>query len=241
MKISLLCPTRKRPAQMERLWMSVLDTALDCANIELIFYIDKDDKDSKEKYQDLKLRYEGQIFAVVGERDRILSKMWNRCHEIATGEILHHCGDDIVFASTNWDFHVRQAFEECPDRILFVYGKDGVQNERLGTHGFIHQNWVKTVGYFVPPYFSCWYNDTWLTNVSKRIDRARYIPEIYTRHIRSVRQGAVNDDTYKDRQKMGREDHMKELWKSMEPKRLEDACKLMKFIQEFDKQKALRV
>ena len=39
MKISLLCPTRKRPSFMKELWESAYDLAEHKDNLEIVFYI----------------------------------------------------------------------------------------------------------------------------------------------------------------------------------------------------------
>ena len=108
MKISLLCPTRKRPSFMKELWESACNTAADKNNLEIVFYIDTDDLESIEMYKTL-----GEnCHAIIDDRgEGNLSKMWNRCYEHATGELFMHCGDDIRFRTDNWDSKVRQVFE----------------------------------------------------------------------------------------------------------------------------------
>jgi len=150
MVISICCPTRKRPNQMSRLWNSMINTAYSLSNIELIFYIDNDDQDSIQKYEQMR---SDQIRVVIGERI-LLSQMWNECQKMARGEIFMVCADDIVFVSEDWDRLIVEEFFKFPDRIILAHGMDGGKNERLGTHPFLHKNWVDVVGYFTPPYFS---------------------------------------------------------------------------------------
>ena len=56
MKISLLCPTRKRPDFMQSLWDSVVSTSHNIQNIELVFRIDEDDKEAIDKFEEMKSR-----------------------------------------------------------------------------------------------------------------------------------------------------------------------------------------
>jgi hypothetical protein len=147
--------------------------------------------------------------------------------------LVANCGDDIIFRTQGWDTLVRQHINSYPDKIAFVHGMDGIQNEKLGTHGFLHRNWVKAVGYFVPPYFSCDYNDTWLTDVSNMIGRRVYEPRIYTEHMHWAVGKQPRDQTYADTTARGHRDNVTAMYESMLPKRQEDARKLKEFIDRF--------
>lgn len=223
--ISLLCPTRNRPDNIERLWKSALETAKDPYGIELVLYIDNDDK----SYEGLQLQ--GRVTRVYGPRV-VLSECWNRAYDYSIGEILFHCGDDIVFHTSGWDETVKQRFDEYDDKIVFVYGDDGGPMADFGTHGFIHRKWVEAVGYFVPPYFSSDYNDTWLNDVAKLIKRHRKI-DIYTEHMHPAFHKAEWDITHQERMARHREDKVDELYRSerMWKEREEDANKLRKVMK----------
>ena len=218
--ISILMPTRQRPLNVFRLWQSVLETADDVSNIEMILYIDEDD----HSYDDLEVPF----IKVSGERI-ILSEMWNKCYEKASGDILMHCGDDIIFRTKGWDTIVSNKFKEYPDNIAFVYGNDGSHfNGVFGTHGFIHRDWVEAVGYFVPPYFVSDYNDTWLNDVAKMIGRHIHV-DIFTEHMHYLFGKAVIDKNTLDRlDRHNQNGGVESLYNSLEmqKKRLNDAEKL---------------
>lgn len=230
MRISILVPTRGRPENIKRLYKSVCDTAFDSSQIEFVFYVDEDDKTSFDTIKSL-----GGIPVLVGPRI-ILSKMWNECAAIARGDIMMHCGDDIIFRSQHWDKLVIEKFDESKDKILFVHGDDGHWGGQFGTHGFIHKNWMDTVGYFVPPYFSSDYNDTWLNEVANIIKRRVYIPEIVTEHMHfnimdeQGRPKGALDQTHADRIQRHNEDGVEEIYKSKEVERVADVEKLLVFI-----------
>lgn len=153
-------------------------------------------------------------------------------HEyVAACGLVGNCGDDIIFRSQGWDTLVREHINSYPDKIAFVHGMDGIQNEKLGTHGFLHRNWVDVVGYFVPPYFSCDYNDTWLTEVSSMIGRRIYEPRIYTEHMHWAVGKQPRDQTYSDTMARGHRDNVTAMYNSMLPQRQEDAKKLREFIE----------
>ena len=48
MKISVICPTRKRTSHVKRLLDSIVDTISNTSNVEALFVVDDDDTESLE-------------------------------------------------------------------------------------------------------------------------------------------------------------------------------------------------
>ena len=218
--ISILVPTRQRPHNIERLWKSVVDTASNINDIELVVYIDDDD----QTYDHIEV----PMIIVRGPRI-VLSECWNKCFARARGDILMHCGDDIVFRTDGWDKVIVDEFAKYPDHVVFVYGDDGGPSKDFGTHGFIHRVWAGASGFFVPPYFSSDYNDTWLNDVAKLIGRHRHV-DIYTEHMHPAFNKAPVDTNHLERLARHREDQVDELYNSsqMQKERQDNAEKLRK-------------
>lgn len=219
MKISLLLPTRNRPDNLRRFVESARSLASDPDNIEIVAYIDRDD-----------VSYDGvlpalDIKVVRGERI-VLSQMWNECYKVATGEIFGHMGDDIIFRTVGWDDVVRRYINYYSDHIAFVYGRDGFSPDTFGTHGFLHRNWVDAVGYFVPPYFSSDYNDTWLNDVSTMVGRHLFAVELYTEHMHFINGKGPKDQTHIERLARHAADRVENVYKEKEKERIADADKL---------------
>ena len=244
MNISLLCPTRARPKMCFGLIKSALETAKDPSKLEFVFYQDEDDYESDNFFENNIYYLEDdfdffdvdkQVKRIVGERI-ILSEMWNKCWEVASSDIFFHCGDDIRFRTKYWDEIIMAGFSTIEDRIAFIYGYDGYicKSMNFGTHGFLHRNWTDAVGYFVPPYFSSDYNDTWLNDVSFMIKR-KYRAEIYTEHLHPAAGKYYVDQTHKDRLERHEKDNVKDLYDSEEMKsiRQEWANKLQNFIDNY--------
>lgn len=222
--ISLLVPTRERPAQLARFCDSALRLAERPDAVEVVVYVDRDDS----SYDD----FDWPDGTVVVAGDRItLSECWNRCHAAASGPIFGHMGDDIVFRTQGWDRLVRDVFNSWPDRIVFVHGRDGIQDERLGTHGFLHERWVDTVGHFVPPYFSSDFNDTWLTDVADRLGRRVFVSNLITEHLHfSVGKAEIDQNTL-DRLIRHQADQVERRYADLESERAGDAAKLAAVIE----------
>ena len=234
MKISILCPTRNRPHHIQAVYDSGMDTAKNKSDIDFSFYIDNDDTLSESKFNEM-----NKLNIKVTKGDRIcLSVMWNEAYKKAEGEILMHCGDDILFKTKDWDELIINAFNQYEDKIVLVGGNDGsgkeVHDGKFFTHGFIHRNWVNAVGYFVPPYFSSDYNDTWLNDVARLVGRWHYIPELLTEHMHPAWKKRPDDQTDIDRCARHYRDNVRQLYDDLSYKRIEDAVKLQSYILEFN-------
>ncbi len=229
MIISLLLPSRGRPDGLDRFIHSALMTADSPAQLEIVVRLDDDDE---SKYDNIKETYRDQhnIKWVSGPRV-VLSECWNDAYKESIGDILGHMGDDIIFRTSAWDEAVREEFRSERDRILFVHGDDGghPNGKTFGTHGFISRAWVNTVGYFVPPYFSSDYNDTWLNDVANMLGRRRFVP-ILTEHMHPVHNKGDWDLTHRERLDRHRRDNVDQLYKELDQERIMDAAKLNKYI-----------
>jgi hypothetical protein len=167
---------------MERLWTSATETADAPDKIELVFYLDDDDEVGIEKYHEMR-KAGKNVVAAQGPRQEIGSQMWNEAYKKATGEILMLASDDIVFRTSSWDTMTLAWFYRSPDRIRYVWGHDGSRyHRRWGTHGFVHQNWVKAVGYFAPP-LTFYGIDDWFTVTARKTGRAHFIGEMSIEHM----------------------------------------------------------
>jgi len=249
MKISLLCPTRNRPDFIYEFIVSAITTAKYPKDLEFIFYTDIDDKKSNIFFEqnleflqeDFEEKFDSdiQIKRIIGDRI-VLSEMWNKCWEKSTANIFFHAGDDIRFRTLDWDEIVLNKFNEISDKIAFIFGDDGFTETLdngtrfFGTHGFIHRNWTDTIGYFVPPYFSSDYNDTWLNDVSKKINRI-YKVKIMTEHLHPVAGKHFFDKTHKERLKRHIKDKVNDLYSSEKMKSLRQdwVNKLQNFIDNY--------
>lgn len=222
-KISILMPTRNRPKFVKEILDSCIETASDISSIEFVIYTDGDDKSNNDVFQEYKDKV--SIRHISGPRI-VLSEMWNRCYENASADIFMHCGDDIRFRTKGWDDIVLSNFDRYPDKIVFLFGNDGVwEPGSFGTHGFIHRNWAEAVGYFVPPYFSSDFNDTWLNDVARMIGRHEYI-DIYTEHLHPTANKHEWDQTHRERLERHEKDDCNNIYWSKADERQKDAEKL---------------
>ena len=231
-EISLLCPTRARPSGLQRMWHSALATADKPDSIELVCYIDHDDCMALRGLRLAATKHAQQVYAVVGDRTS-LSKSWNMTWQCARGNIFMMCADDVVFRSKGWDSIVKDTMDINKDNIAFVYGRDGVRNEELGTLSFVHKNWTNILNYYVPEVLYANGVDLWLHQLADSIKRRYYRPEIFIEHMHSDYNKSFKDGTYMERKEREKNINFEELWDETASLRLEDTKKLQEFIDTF--------
>jgi len=189
MSIAICFPTRNRPQNLQRLYKSLQDTSKIMPQV--CIYVDDDDEKSIPVAKELGIIY------LQGPRQTYLGKSWNMAADLATADIICAGGDDLVFRTKDWDVMVEEEFAKWSDRIVQVHGDDKCHGgSRAGTHGFLHQNWIRAIGYMYPPYFETW-PDNWVTAVANNIQRRVFIP-IITEHIHPTTHGIPMDDTYSE-------------------------------------------
>ena len=230
MKITIACPSYKRINNILRLVDSVRDTSYELNQIEIFFYLDNDDYDSHEIVKKLMIEHGTLIKGITGPKIN-LSDMWNQCSNHTSSEIVMFCGDDIVFRTLYWDKIVIDQFNLIEDKIAFIHGDDGYNKDLFGTHGFLHRDWINTVGYLLPPYFSADWCDTWINDVANKLQRRIYVP-ILTEHMHySVNKGEM-DETHLQRLQRGQRDNNKLIYDEKKIERDVDFLKLKTFILE---------
>ena len=222
--ISILVPSRNRPDNLVRLYTSLMSRAKYPKKIEIISYIDDDD----DSYENIKL----PRLTIIQAPSILLAEAWNECWRNSVGDWLGLFGDDVIFKTDEWDVKFREATSRYPDNIGFFFGDDlSNRGKAYGTHGFIHKTWAEAVGYFVPPYFSADYVDTWLNDVATKINRIVPI-DIVTEHLHVAFGKAPNDATYRQARQRSLNDKTKELFESKEEERQQNADKLKELMNE---------
>ena len=242
MKISIICPTRKRTKDVTRLLHSLYTTAHDLSNIEIIFVIDDDDVESDKYLSKVVQKASLNVKKVVVERNKfIFSDLANQALPYCDGELFLAIGDDGVFKTQNWDLEVQKAFLEVEDRILLLHFNDLSSHcHDLAGHLVLHKNWTETVGYFSPPWFNGDWGDWWLTHISDGIGRRKYRKDLIIEHLNIQFGKAYPDETYYEhkqrREKLGspakNPKHPMNVYDSTKKKNIQD---LQDFIKNFKK------
>lgn len=242
--ISILCPSRGRPELAQRMIKTINETASNHKKIEIKLYLNDDDP-RLEKYKEL---LEEKYYTVGPNQSPAYS--WNLLADEASHDILFLAGDDIMFKTTNWDLKFKECFDRYEDKICMVVPWDGKTRDwqkelptdqnivnvprgvSIGSpHFAVHRNWMKTLGYFVPPFFWHFYVDTYTQKVANELERLIFLPKV------EVKAKKIFDETANNVRKFlnihNREDYV---WNRVRDRHLQtDVDELKKIIDSFQK------
>ncbi len=201
MKISILVPTRNRVKNIKNLVTSVYNTAKNLKDLEIVFYVDSDDENTKEFFvkekESLRFTHLINTKLIVADRQPTFGETNNCCFRESSGDIIMMAADDVYFQTQNWDQIVVDEFDKFKDKIALVFGYDGIQPPgTLATHSFVSRRSVEILGYVTPSDFGYNYADNWITEIYRQVGRLHYIP-VYFEHRHWGVGKAVFDDTYK--------------------------------------------
>lgn len=194
-KISILLPTRKRTEAVVKSIGSLLASARNPGQIELLIAYDNDDEESREFFSTTWFPFIEQAGATskVFETERFgylrLYKYVNYLAEQATGDWIMFWNDDALMLTDNWD-----------EEIVKNDGWFGLlrmpcvtMNHPFALFPIIPRSWTEVFGRVSPVNHSDW----WIYNVTVPAGRMRNIPvEVY--HDRADVTGGNNDETFRE-------------------------------------------
>lgn len=224
MNIAILTPTRSRPRRRAEFHNSVISLA--DSVVSMYYYIDEDDPEL-ETYQEAPLGNQ-----IVGPAISV-SKSWNDLARVAIekgADILIMGNDDLIYKTKGWDSILKKIIrKEFPDNIYCIWFQDGINGHSHCAFPVVSKEWVQCLGYFTPGIFNFGYNDTWIFEIGKLINRTRYIPEIETKHLHYTVDKSLWDTTYgRNRSEEKGNLYVKdsEIFSEFKNVRIEDAKKL---------------
>lgn len=195
-KISILCPSRGRPARLQEMILSVRATTPRDSRIEIDVLVDPDDCQLPVYRQ---LAYSGVNLHVADQRMTVPAAFQYLAGK-ARGDILMLGSDDILFRTPGWDDRVRETFARYPDGMALVYPSDGHGNGKpgdiKGNHWFVTRRWVDVVGCFCPQTFEHFCCDTVPEKIAALAGRFIHLPDVLIEHRHFKYGQAVKDDTY---------------------------------------------
>lgn len=111
---------------------------------------------------------------------------------IAQYQIIGLFNDDARMRTQGWDAALLDRMSHRPG---LVYGRDGIQNEKLCTHPFISSKIIQCVGFVQPPQLYHYYGDNFWGSLLQPLGAVRYCPDIFTEHLNAMALGLEQDKT----------------------------------------------
>ena len=219
--IAVLLPSRGRPENVTRLLSSIQKTARVPSRVHTYIRIDNDDGVMGPHVMRLRNACPTPLEFQIGPRVP-LAAMWNSLWASADADIYMFCADDSEFESEAWDEQV--AAEFWKDRLVLVFGDDGLQHENLATHWFVSHEACERLGYFCKPEYEAIYMDTWIDDIYRRAGKMRYLPDMKITHHHWTITGKIDEPIARDRD--GRKARDKVRYEAGEAARQADAEKL---------------
>lgn len=183
--IALLCPTRGRREQYQRMASSAYATARNPAGITILSASNGDDD------------YTQNLFPV----DTPTVHMWNILARSVKDKILMLAADDIIFSTPGWDEEIINRYNKLEKKEHVFHLQDS--RDPLGTpHPIVTREYIDAMGYFVPPIFLHWYVDTWTVEIARANGCFSHIRDFELIHDKPSDRGMA-DETHNHIRRMG--------------------------------------
>jgi hypothetical protein len=203
--ISLLLPTRGRPALVARLFESIRTKGKRLDRVQIVLYIDDDDVDS-HGLDDKALR----ITKIIGPR-MSMGAYNSACLAKAEGDIAVLINDDMVIRTDCWDEMVRELDDRFPDKIYLGYGNDLFKGSSLCAFPILSRRCCDILVDPFPSAYQGAFIDYHLLDIFKRLqkaghDRIVYLEDLVFEHMHYRSGKGKLDATYTARRRFGDDD-----------------------------------
>jgi glycosyl transferase/beta-hydroxylase protein BlmF len=230
--LSLLLPTRGRPAEFARFVKSVAETAAAPGRVEILAYVDEDDPRKFDYVAGFKaLAAEPAVAGLMNIDLRVDEPLTtpminNILAERAQGSVLMIANDDQVFRDPGWDARIDDGAARFPDGIFCLWFNDGRYGEKLCTFPILGRRWVEVLGYVEPPFFEHFNCDLWTWQIALMIGRTHYIGDILVEHLHPDTGKSQADETTARNLKGNRAERDRAMFVKFERYRILDAERL---------------
>ena len=193
--ISLLLPTRGRPALAKRLFKSIAETIAQPERVEIILYADEDDTGSHHLNSS-----DFRVVPIIGPA-LSMGGYNSACLKQARGDIIILVNDDMVIRTPGWDNMIVEMDAGFSDKIYLAYSNDLNKKRSLCTFPILSR---RTCELLVEPYPAAYqgaFIDVHLFDIFKRLrhagfGRTQYLDDVVFEHLHYRTGKADCDETY---------------------------------------------
>ena len=184
--LSLVVPTRRRPAELARFLASVAATAARPDRLEVVLVADADDPASGAVN-----RPGLAVRAVVGPAGRTMGELNRAGVAAAGGRFVMLLNDDVVVRTRHWDRAVYTCLRRFPDDLVLVHVNDTLMRHHLCTFPLVSRRFCDLAGGVCPPDYERYRIDDHVEDVFNRlahvgVRRTVYLPDVVFEHLNGV-------------------------------------------------------
>lgn len=174
-------PTRGRVAQLDTALRQYDATVHHHHLFDAWIFVDEDDNVTREYidsgcWKNLGYKVNWVIEPSALTMGQMCNTLWQRC--TTNPGIYLPFVDDYAMQTPCWDDILRSTFDQFPDRIGIAHIADPNDGYDDVTIVALSAEWLNAVGYVLTDYFAFWYDDLWLGEISKLVDRIIKVPVI---------------------------------------------------------------
>jgi glycosyltransferase involved in cell wall biosynthesis len=194
-RISLLLPTRGRPHLIRRLFDSLAMHTASLEDIEVILYLDDDDKTGQE-ISDARF----SLMKIIGPR-LSMGAYNTTCLSRASGDLIMLMNDDVIVRTSSWDRKVAELGRTIPDGIFLAYPNDIHIGKRMCTFPILTKRACELLLRPYPEEYKSYFIDWHVFDIFKRLRamgyaRIFYLEDVVFEHCHYMAGKAEFDDTY---------------------------------------------
>lgn len=200
MRLLIKFPTRSRPEKFFEVLDKYIELLDEPENTSFLISCDDDDKTMNNPgvLERFSKYIEKNNLSIRFGKNKNKVEAINADMEGQDFDILLLASDDMIPQESGYDSIIRQNFKKFfPDTDGVLWFNDGYQGNRLNTLCILGKKYYDRFGYiYHNSYVSLWC-DTEFTEVSKILNRVKYIPHVVIKHEHPVWLGQEWDDLQK--------------------------------------------
>lgn len=183
--ISLIVPTRGRPAKLRRMLDSVARTAYHPERLEIVLVVDADDPASLTSHPRLAIRH------VVVPPGLTMGALNNAGFDASTGTYVMLLNDDVIVRLPGWDATVLACFRRFPDPFVLIHVNDTLMRDHLCTFPLTSRAFYELTGGICPPEYQRYRIDDHIEDIFNLLAvlgerRVVYLPDVVFEHDNAV-------------------------------------------------------
>ncbi len=179
--ISLIVPTRGRPAQLRRMLDSLARTAYHPERLEVVLVVDADDPASLARHPRLTVRH------VVVPAGLTMGALNNAGYDASTGTYVMLLNDDVIARTPGWDATALACFRRFPDPFVLVHVNDTLMRDHLCTFPLTSRAFYELIDGICPREYQRYRIDDHIEDVFNLLAvlgerRVMYLPDVVFEH-----------------------------------------------------------